>query len=439
MLGLNGGFLFRIDRLPPLRNGFIYLMTQGAGDYRREFELIYRGNAAFVFRNLSRLGVPEAMLEDAMQDVFVVVYRLLPSFEGRSTVTTWLFSILRRVAADYRKQVARRGRQQTYADQGTAAETPYHALEKVQGAELLKHLLAGMSAKKRAVFVLVELEQMSGPETARTLEVDLETVYGRLRGARSEFDAVVARWNATEQGRVSRADLLVESRRLDPARKARIWAGIASLLAISSVTGTATAAMGESQGILRSSLAGKSFALLTVGALVGITGYSAGTASGTSSSDVASQQVAVPEPPIVRELDEHSVPAAIKRHVAPVVQSKSEGSDEPLPSQTKSRRQVPKRRRGTRANRAGTQLGREAAVLSQANKALASGDLDTAAHLTRRHKRRFPKGGLRPERQALELVIRCRRGERVDPSMRRFRREFQDTALPAAVRSRCTR
>ena len=65
---------------------------------------VYRAHVGFVWRVLRRLGVEDAALEDVVHDVFLVVHRRLADFEGRSAVTTWLYGIARRVAADYRRR-----------------------------------------------------------------------------------------------------------------------------------------------------------------------------------------------------------------------------------------------------------------------------------------------------------------------------------------------
>ena len=74
------------------------------------FDQIYAQHFAFVWRVLRTFGVAEAALEDAAQDVFVVVHRRLPEFEGRSAITTWLFAIARRVAGSHRRRVTREDR-----------------------------------------------------------------------------------------------------------------------------------------------------------------------------------------------------------------------------------------------------------------------------------------------------------------------------------------
>src|SRR5688572_27982504 len=67
------------------------------------FDAVYEAHFDFVWRSLRLLGLPGEVLEDAVQDTFSVVARQLGAFEGRSQLTTWLFQILRRVAANHRR------------------------------------------------------------------------------------------------------------------------------------------------------------------------------------------------------------------------------------------------------------------------------------------------------------------------------------------------
>ena len=65
-----------------------------------DLETVYDEHASFVWRTLRLLGVPPAGLEDAVQEVFLVVHRRLAGFEGRSSIRTWLYAIARRVAGN---------------------------------------------------------------------------------------------------------------------------------------------------------------------------------------------------------------------------------------------------------------------------------------------------------------------------------------------------
>src|SRR5262245_25709599 len=72
------------------------------------FEALYDEHFDFVWRTVRRLGVPEALVDDAVQEVFLVVHRRLGSFEGRSSLKTWICAIVTRVASDSRRSVRRK-------------------------------------------------------------------------------------------------------------------------------------------------------------------------------------------------------------------------------------------------------------------------------------------------------------------------------------------
>jgi RNA polymerase sigma-70 factor (ECF subfamily) len=143
-----------------------------------------------------------AAVDDAVQDVFIVVHRRLTEFEGRSSLRSWLFGIARRVAHDHRRRIGRKERGEELPEvlPDPDGSTPAGELERAQAVRTLHALLAALDDDKREVFILAELEQMTAPEIAAALGVNLNTVYSRLRAARAAFDAAVARHLARNGG-----------------------------------------------------------------------------------------------------------------------------------------------------------------------------------------------------------------------------------------------
>ena len=157
------------------------------------FDEVYEAHFAFVWRVLRTFGVPEAALEDAAQDVFVVVHRRLPEFEGRAAITTWLFAIARRVASSHRRATGRDAARTEPLDEDelVAPIDTFAALSRAQAVATVLAILDTMDEDKRIVFALVELEQLSVPEVARMLDLNLNTAYSRLRLARHAFELAV--------------------------------------------------------------------------------------------------------------------------------------------------------------------------------------------------------------------------------------------------------
>lgn len=156
------------------------------------FDEIYAAHFAFVWRLLRTFGVAEAGLDDAAQDVFVVVHRRLPEFEGRAAVTTWLFAIARRVAQAHRRKLdTDRRRTDPLDEEPAGAADTFAAFSRAQATATVMAILDTMDEDKRIVFALVELEQLSVPEVARMLDINLNTAYSRLRLARHVFELAV--------------------------------------------------------------------------------------------------------------------------------------------------------------------------------------------------------------------------------------------------------
>jgi RNA polymerase sigma-70 factor (ECF subfamily) len=161
------------------------------------FTALYDEHFAFVWRNLRRLGVPAASLDDAAQDVFLVVHRRLGDVPGEGA-RAWLFGVVRRVAADHRRTAARRGAEPLdTVPEPVAAPEP--GLERAEAARVVHEILARLDDEKREVFVLAELEQMAAPEIAAAIGVPLNTVYSRLRAARAAFEKHAARHVARQK------------------------------------------------------------------------------------------------------------------------------------------------------------------------------------------------------------------------------------------------
>lgn len=159
---------------------------------QRGFVTVYYAYFDLVWRILRRLGVPHDQLEDATQDVFLVLHRRLPGLDPQISLRSWLFGTARRVASDFRRGRRRHERRIQAFAVAHSDQPRERVAERAEAAEFVQRFLDNLDHDKRMVFILADLEGFTAPEISQALDVKLNTVYSRLRAARAEFERAIA-------------------------------------------------------------------------------------------------------------------------------------------------------------------------------------------------------------------------------------------------------
>ncbi|MFT3925103.1 MAG: RNA polymerase sigma factor [Myxococcales bacterium] len=180
-------------------------MNPNVHELRTNFHVLFAEHVDFVWRVLKRHGVPERELEDACQEVFLVVHRRLPEFEGRSSMRTWVYGIAARVALGHRRKAHLRREvldiEESEHTSGTSLVTAFDLASQKQVLELAAEALTRMDDDKREVFALYELEGLTMAEVAASLDVPESTALSRLYAAREEIQRFVQKVQAAQQRR----------------------------------------------------------------------------------------------------------------------------------------------------------------------------------------------------------------------------------------------
>ena len=150
------------------------------------FDALYREHFGFIWTMLGRFGVRPANLPDAVHDVFVIVYRRLDELDPARPVRPWLWGIAWRVAAGERKK--QRDVLVEAPERGSSGDA-----ERIAKRVLLWSLLAELDEERLLVVVLHDLEGYTGIDIARQLDISVNTVHSRLRLARADLAAALAR------------------------------------------------------------------------------------------------------------------------------------------------------------------------------------------------------------------------------------------------------
>lgn len=158
------------------------------------FEQIYAEHFGEVTRWVRALGGLQSDVEDLAQEVFLVARRRLPDFDGVN-LKGWLYRVTQLTVRAHRRRAWVRRALFGHKNQASEAESElgHHALDpsqllERQEAELhIAALLEGMSERRRAAFILFEIEGYTGEEIAKREGIPLSTVWTRLYYARKDF------------------------------------------------------------------------------------------------------------------------------------------------------------------------------------------------------------------------------------------------------------
>jgi len=168
------------------------------------FKVVYQEYFDFVWTSARRLGIQPSGMDDLIQEVFLVIHSKLHTVEKRSSLRSWIYSVVRRTASNHRR--ARRAHADASSGPPGDGEalsrepTPLENTERNAGFQLLMSLLDRLEEPKREIFSLVDVEDLSVPEAAELLGIPLNTAYSRLRVARQNFELALARHEARTKG-----------------------------------------------------------------------------------------------------------------------------------------------------------------------------------------------------------------------------------------------
>ena len=149
-----------------------------------------------MWRVLARYGVPDAHLEDATQEVFMVLHRRWGAWEGQASMRAWLYGVARRVASSHHRSQRRHRRK--IAALPAPAEAPRldERLADRHRLAALSRAIAALEPDRRDVLVLADIEGLSAPEISEALGCKVNTVYSRLRRARASLARHMAHYES---------------------------------------------------------------------------------------------------------------------------------------------------------------------------------------------------------------------------------------------------
>jgi RNA polymerase sigma-70 factor (ECF subfamily) len=163
------------------------LVKQIQGGDRSAFDELVRRYANPLFGLAYSLLGSAADAEDVVQETFLAALRKIASFEGRSTIGTWLRSIVVLQSSKLRQARKRRSAVSLQEHSGSAPPSTVGTPAGVDRRVDVMAMLDTLSHDHREIVVLRELQQLSYEEISEILGVPLGTVESRLYRARQEL------------------------------------------------------------------------------------------------------------------------------------------------------------------------------------------------------------------------------------------------------------
>jgi RNA polymerase sigma-70 factor, ECF subfamily len=134
-----------------------------------------------------------AAADDVTQEVFIKVWRALPTFDGRASLSTWIYTITRNAslsALRSRRVVASLSDPLVVEEAEAGSTSGGAAAEAAVDAAALMRLVDTLPAKQRQVVMLFYMQEQSHEEVAAMLQMPVGTVKTLLHRARARMSAV---------------------------------------------------------------------------------------------------------------------------------------------------------------------------------------------------------------------------------------------------------
>jgi RNA polymerase sigma-70 factor, ECF subfamily len=178
-------------RVPAVSTAAVQTVRATGSVDRRRLEHMFASHHEAVWRTLRRRGLSPEGAADAAQQCFLIAAERVHDIRKGSERAFLLGTALRLATSAIRTD--RRWKLEEDMDLRVGATRAEDIAERSRAVDMLDRVLSGMHPALFEVFVLFELEGLATPAIAKLLHIPVGTAASRLRRAREEFRAGVAR------------------------------------------------------------------------------------------------------------------------------------------------------------------------------------------------------------------------------------------------------
>lgn len=168
------------------------LLTRAQAGQHRALRQFYGTFSSQVRAHLFRLLGPDCEIDDLTQIVFARAFNALSSFQGNSTLSTWLYRITANTTHNLLRQRFRRDRVKTALSWFNAGRSTSVQSSRVEARDEAHRILQLLRPDLREVFILYHYEGLTLQEISNILGKPVSTVGDRLTRARKKLRELVS-------------------------------------------------------------------------------------------------------------------------------------------------------------------------------------------------------------------------------------------------------
>lgn len=180
---------------------FLNILPEGATTKEQvDLEAAFEAHGLWLLQVTTRLVGSTTHAEDLVQDAFLVLHQKGGSLEDVDDLRGWLYGVMKNLVMHHRRTIARQIRLAEKAGHQPqeTPDAPPETIARRQAGARVQRAVATLGLKHREVFVLFELQGVSGDEIAQLVGIPIGTVWTRLHHARAAFEKAYTRMERAE-------------------------------------------------------------------------------------------------------------------------------------------------------------------------------------------------------------------------------------------------
>ncbi len=162
---------------------------------RHAFRQMVAHYQSFLYAVAFRYLGNAADAEDAVQEVFIKLWKNLPGYRSDVKMSTWLYRILVNHCLDVKKKTSYQNEKNQQSVEAVVnhpgQSNPLHELTQMELTQLYQRAIDQLSGMQKMIYVLRDVEEMPSAEVCQLVNVNEDQVKSNLYHARKKIQGYI--------------------------------------------------------------------------------------------------------------------------------------------------------------------------------------------------------------------------------------------------------